>query len=29
VVAAGTPDDVAQGRTPTAPFLREALEAGR
>jgi excinuclease ABC subunit A len=29
VVAAGTPDEVAQGQTPTAPFLREALEAGQ
>lgn len=29
VITAGTPDEVAQGRTPTAPFLREALETIR
>jgi excinuclease ABC subunit A len=29
VVASGPPDEIAQGRTPTAPFLREALEDGR
>lgn len=29
VIAAGTPEEVAQGDTPTAPYLREALEAGR
>lgn len=29
VIAAGTPDEVAQGQTLTAPFLHEALEARR
>jgi excinuclease ABC subunit A len=29
VIASGPPDEIAQGRTPTAPFLREALEDGR
>jgi excinuclease ABC subunit A len=29
VIAAGTPEEVSQGRTPTAPFLREALEIDR
>jgi len=29
VVAAGTPESVAAGNTPTAPYLREILEAGR
>jgi excinuclease ABC subunit A len=29
VIAAGTPEEVAQAGTPTAPYLREVLEAGR
>jgi len=29
VIAAGTPEDVANGQTPTAPFLRQVLEDAR
>ncbi|OGO18565.1 MAG: hypothetical protein A2Z14_13060 [Chloroflexi bacterium RBG_16_48_8] len=29
VIAKGTPETVAQGHTPTAPYLEEVLEAGR
>jgi excinuclease ABC subunit A len=29
VIASGTPGDVARSDTPTAPYLREILEAGR
>jgi excinuclease ABC subunit A len=29
VIAAGPPEEVARGDTPTAPYLREALETGR
>jgi excinuclease ABC subunit A len=29
VIAIGMPETVAQGHTPTAPYLREVLEAGR
>jgi hypothetical protein len=29
VIATGTPDEIAQGETSTAPFLHEALEAVR
>jgi excinuclease ABC subunit A len=29
VIAAGTPEDVVHGQTPTAPYLRQILEEAR
>jgi excinuclease ABC subunit A len=29
VIAEGTPETVAQGDTPTAPYLQEVLEGGQ